>query len=98
MFLDACHYPLRQIQSGAACMAACTRLTARAHTIEKFFQLRLQRLDRRRIEFFKCEFRLRSWLFNRDAQSVAARVVERNVFVLLKEAHLADAFCRNSAG
>src|SRR5262249_46043156 len=45
----------------------------------------------------KTKFRLRTRLFYSNAQSVAARVVERNVFVLLEESHLTHALGGNAA-
>src|ERR1700722_5928726 len=98
MFLDACHDALRQIERGAACTAPCTRLAAGAYAVKELLQFGVEGLDRRRIQLFEHKFGLRPRLLDRHAQGVASSIVQRNVFVLLKESHLADALCRDAAG
>ena len=59
MFLDACHDALRQIERGAACTAPCARLAACAYAVKELLQFGVEGLDRRRIQLFERELRLR---------------------------------------
>src|SRR6267378_7909838 len=97
VLLDACHYARGKFEGCAAGGAIDARLRARAYRFYKGFQLRMQRLNRWRRELFVPELGLRSRLFRDDTQSVATRVIERNVLVLLKKAHLAHALGGNAA-
>src|SRR5712672_2677981 len=91
VLLDACHYARGKFEGCAAGGAIDARLRAGAYRFYKGFQLRMQRLNRWRREFFVPELGLRSRLFRGDTQSVATRVIERNVLVLLKKTYLAYA-------
>src|SRR5713226_9567410 len=58
----------------------------------------MQRLDRRGMQLLKSKLRLRTGLLHADAQGVAPRIIQRNVFMLLEEAHLANALGGDPAG
>src|ERR1700722_7667077 len=97
VLLDACHYAARQFQSRTAGGAVGGRFAARAHGLQKRLELRMQRFHARRGQLFKRKLRLRSGPPHADAQSIAPRVIERNVLVLLEESHFTHAFRRNPA-
>ena len=58
----------------------------------------MQRFFRRGLQFFKSDSGLRAARLDANAQRVLAREIERDVFVLLEEAHLADALGGDAAG
>jgi hypothetical protein len=98
MLLDACHDALGKLQCGTSGDAIGGWVAASADGVNEGFKLGAERLDRRRREFLKSEFRLRAWAFDANAQGVTASVVERNIFVLLKETHLAHTLGGDAAG
>jgi hypothetical protein len=95
---DACHYAGGKVQCGAACCAVGYRLPAGFHGVDEGLQFGAERFGGWGGQFFESEFGLRAGAFNADTESVAACVVERNIFVLLEEAHFADPFSGDAAG
>ena len=98
MIQDARHDPVRQLQGAAS--GACIDNGSRtiAHGLHKSPQLGCQRLFRPRGDRFEIELRLGSRLADTNAQRILARIIERDVLVLLKETKLANAFGGNAAG
>ena len=58
----------------------------------------MQRLNRRRIQLLKSKLRLWTRLLHADAQGIAPGIIQRNVLMLLEEAHFTHAFGGNPAG
>src|SRR6266403_2748984 len=98
VFLDACHYARCQLQSGAPGNAIGSRLFTSAYCVQKGFQLRAQGFDPRGGQFLKGKLGLGPWPLDADTQSVATRVIQGNVFVLLEEAYFANPLGGNAAG
>jgi hypothetical protein len=95
---DACNDAVGQFQGAASSGTVHDWNFAGADAIEEGAELGTQRLFGRSGNFFEANFRKRAAGLNADTQNVLAREIERNVFVFLEEAHLADAFGGNAAG
>ncbi|HEX9457177.1 MAG TPA: hypothetical protein VF935_06035, partial [Candidatus Acidoferrum sp.] len=65
--------------------SSSARRLSGAHRVHEFAQFGAQRLLGLYREFFKIELRLRPGLAHAHTQRIAARVVERNIFVFLEE-------------
>ena len=110
VFEDARHDAVGKFESAATSGAIDDRLRARADGFEEGAKLGAQGFFGRGGNFFECDFRLRVCFrascgrgfrgacFDANAKNVLAREIERHVFVLLEEAHLADAFGGDAAG
>jgi len=95
---DACHYAGSEVERGASGNTVGYRRLTRLYRFHKGFEFGAERLGFRRGQFFKGKLGLRAGAFDTDSERVAARVVQRNIFVLLEEAHFADAFGGDAAG
>ena len=98
VFEDACHDPVGKLESAAPGSAIHDRGLARADGIEKGAQLGAKRFFRRGGKFLESDSGCGLPGWHTDAQRILAREIERDVFVLLEEAHLADALGGDAAG
>src|SRR5437660_12803905 len=98
VLLDACHAAACQFKRRAPRRSVCARFLARTRGINECFELRMQRLDRRRIQLLKSKLWLWTRLLHPDAQGIAPGIVQRNVLMLLEKAHLPHALRGNPAG
>src|SRR5262249_2591660 len=97
VLLDAYHYANSQFKGCAARFAAGPWLSARSNRIEKGFELRAQRFDGRSVQLLEIKFRLWARTVHADTQPNESRVIKRHIFMLLKEAHFANALRGNAA-
>jgi len=111
VFEDARHDAVGKFESAAAGGTVDDRLCARADRFEERAQFGAERFFGRGGNFLESDFRLRviccrascgsgfrGACIYADAKNVLAGEIERDVFVLLEEAHLADAFGGDAAG
>ncbi len=111
VFEDARHDAVGKFESAAACCPVNDWLRACADGFEERAKLGAKRFFGRGGNFFESDFRLRVICFraccgsgfrvacfDANAENVLAREIERDVFVLLEKAHLADAFGGDAAG
>jgi len=96
MLLDAFHNTGGERQGGTSGDPVRGRLVAGVRGVEEGLELGVEWLDVRSGQFFKGKFGLRAWALYADAQSIATGIIERDIFVLLEEAHFADAFGGNA--
>src|SRR5277367_4128171 len=97
MVKDACHYLVCQRERAPARRAIHDAGFTRADRIKKRAELGMQRFFRRGLQLFESDSGLRAARLDANAQRVLPSEIERNVFVLLEESHLADALGRDAA-
>src|ERR1700733_8673451 len=88
---DACHHCISQGERAAPGGAIHGCGFARANRSQKRAEFCVQGFFRRRFQLFKSDCWLRAAGLDANAQRVLAYEIKRDVFVLLEEAHLADA-------
>jgi len=101
MFQDARHHLVCQLEGPPARRAVNTWLRAGAHRFQKCSQLGAERFLRLGGQLLEVKLRLAAVGHgggHTDPQGVAARVVHRDVLVLLEETHLAHALGGDAAG
>ncbi len=98
MFQDARLYAVGKFQGAAPGGAIHERCAASANGVQKGAQFRSQRLFRGGGNFLEIDRLLRILEVDADAQHILAGEIERDIFVLLEKAHLADSFGGDAAG
>src|SRR6202050_5802744 len=98
MLEDACRYSVRQLQSPAARIPINTWNLARPQPLQKGLQCGRQRLARLGGQLFIGELRRGPRFANSYPQNIPAPIIERNVLVVLKEAHLSNTLGGDPAG
>jgi len=91
MLLDACHYARGKFQGGAA-GAPLTRGSVRVRTASTKDCSSARKGSTVDAVASHTRIPAAARFFRGDAQGIAPGVIERNVLVLLKKAHLAHAF------
>src|SRR5579885_772970 len=98
VLLDACHHAIGQAQRFTPSFPVCCGWHTGPYRPHERLEFGAQWFRGWRGQFLEGKFRLRTRFLHANAKRIPPGVIERNVFMLLEETHLADAFGGNAAG
>src|SRR5580704_4224735 len=98
VFQGCRHYPVGKFQGAAASSTIDQRRAAGADALKESTQFGVQWLFWRSGHLLESNLRLRTARFHAHTQHILPRKIKRDILVLLKEPHFADALGRDAAG